>query len=449
MDILEQLQKELIITGEHQPRAVLWGLGGVGSISCTLRAISAADSSRKSEIAIQYAYWHRKTYPEQSIFWIHASNLERFCQSFSEIARERKIPGYEDPNADHLSLVKRWLNSELNGEWLMIIDNANDLETFFGVYAMTADSRTIESTSVRKYIPNCAHGALLVTTRNKFIRQKITRSRSLIKVDPINKTESAELFRRQLKGETIEPDTLEELMSELEGLPLALSQAAVFAQMNSLPLHEYLKLYKQSDETKIRLLSEFFGSDTVTATLMISLEHIKRTSPCAARILSLMAVLDRQGLPVSLISGEASDEIELVNALGTLKAFSLISSNAANDMFDMHGLVHLITRNWLRLNGEFEFWATSSLKLMWEKFPSGDYSALDTCDLYFPHAKAALSYVHLLTADDFSIAHLLLRISQYRHRRIRYDIASAFDNWSLSGVDFDLVYNVIDYYRLN
>jgi hypothetical protein len=32
MDILEKLQNELVITGDHQPRAVLWGLGGVGSI---------------------------------------------------------------------------------------------------------------------------------------------------------------------------------------------------------------------------------------------------------------------------------------------------------------------------------------------------------------------------------------------------------------------------------
>jgi hypothetical protein len=31
-NILKQLQNELVITGEYPKRAVLWGLGGVGSI---------------------------------------------------------------------------------------------------------------------------------------------------------------------------------------------------------------------------------------------------------------------------------------------------------------------------------------------------------------------------------------------------------------------------------
>ena len=42
-DILEQLKNELVITGEHQPRAVLWGLGGIGSVHHILQAISTTD----------------------------------------------------------------------------------------------------------------------------------------------------------------------------------------------------------------------------------------------------------------------------------------------------------------------------------------------------------------------------------------------------------------------
>jgi hypothetical protein len=42
-DIFERLEKELVITGEHQPRAVLWGLGGVGSRPYFPKAINASD----------------------------------------------------------------------------------------------------------------------------------------------------------------------------------------------------------------------------------------------------------------------------------------------------------------------------------------------------------------------------------------------------------------------
>jgi hypothetical protein len=123
--------------------------------------------------------------------------------------------------------------------------------------------------------------------------------------------------------------------------------------MNSLIVHAYLKLYKENDEMKMRLLSEPFeapGRDSVVpnlviATLMISFEHIKCTTPHAADILSLMALLDRQGIPESLIQGGVANRLELAKALGTLKAFSLISTNEVDDTFDMHRLVHLATRN--------------------------------------------------------------------------------------------------------
>jgi len=42
-DILKRLQKELAITSEHQPRAALWGLGGVGSGPYFLEASNATN----------------------------------------------------------------------------------------------------------------------------------------------------------------------------------------------------------------------------------------------------------------------------------------------------------------------------------------------------------------------------------------------------------------------
>src|SRR5579862_1380519 len=388
--------------------------------------------ARKSQIAIQYAYWHRKTHPECSIFWVHASSFDRFHQSFSEIARECKVPGFDDPKANYLVLMKAWLSSERCGKWLMVMDNADDADIFFGGDATIVDSGAVKAIPLRKYIPDCSHGAILATTRNKIVGQKLTRGRCLIQVLPMNEAESIELFRQQLKGEFLETDKLNELARELEGIPLALAQAAAFIQMNSLQLHDYLKLYKENDEIKMSLLSKPFeapGRDIevpnpVTATWMISFEHIKRTAPHAARILSLMALLDRQGIPESLIRGETTDRIELVEALGTLKAYSLISANKADDTFNMHRLVHLATRNWLRLSGVFDSWAMSCLKMMSKEFPSGEYGTLDTCDLYLPHAKIALSYKQLSLADGVSWAKLASRMSRYLQHRGHYNVAN-------------------------
>ena len=190
---------------------------------------------------------------------------------------------------------------------------------------------------------------------------------------------------------------------------------------------------------KTKLLSERFEApgrhlevpNLVIATFMISFEHIKRTTHHAARIHSFIALQDRQGISEQLIRGDAADQVELAKALGTLKAFSLISSNEADDTFEMHRLAHLATRNWLRLRGEFDSWATYCLKLMSEKFPSGEYRTLDTCELYLPHARAALSNKQLSSANDVYRAHLSYRISRYLQNLGNYNTASTLAEQAL------------------
>ena len=63
--------------------------------------------------------------------WIHASNPTRFEQGYRDIANKIPIPGREDPKADILQLVCAWLSDRRNGQWLMILDNADDDNVFF------------------------------------------------------------------------------------------------------------------------------------------------------------------------------------------------------------------------------------------------------------------------------------------------------------------------------
>jgi hypothetical protein len=42
------------------------------------------------------------------------------------VAGECKVPGFDDPKANYLALIKAWLSSERSGKWLMIMDNSLD-----------------------------------------------------------------------------------------------------------------------------------------------------------------------------------------------------------------------------------------------------------------------------------------------------------------------------------
>jgi hypothetical protein len=65
-----------------------------------------ANYFRKTQLAIKYAYWLHAKQPDISVFWIHASNIERFHYSFMELAQQLQIPEADSPKVDILALVK-------------------------------------------------------------------------------------------------------------------------------------------------------------------------------------------------------------------------------------------------------------------------------------------------------------------------------------------------------
>ena len=162
-----------------------------------------------------------------SIFWVHASNSERFSQSILRIAQECKIPGHNDSKADKSALVKNWLQGNNCHSWLLILDNADDYEMFFSPPKTKANRP--HSTPLGAdgrlggYIPECSHGSILVTTRNKQAAVKLTRNSGLIEVEKMTPTESSQLVIKKLEDDNLDHSQVALLTSRLENLPLALA----------------------------------------------------------------------------------------------------------------------------------------------------------------------------------------------------------------------------------
>jgi hypothetical protein len=85
----------------------------------------------KSQLALQYAHSIRDASPQTFVFWVHASNRARFEEAYRDLADRLQLPGRTDPKADVLPLVSKWLRDEANGRWVMVLDNVDDVETFF------------------------------------------------------------------------------------------------------------------------------------------------------------------------------------------------------------------------------------------------------------------------------------------------------------------------------
>ncbi|PTB40369.1 hypothetical protein M441DRAFT_459641 [Trichoderma asperellum CBS 433.97] len=394
-EILEILKDQLGHTRQasstSQARASLYGLGGTG----------------KTQIALEYVFQLQKTHPTVSVFWIHASSAARFRQAFASIAREYDIPGYAEPKADMPLLVKGWLEEKDHGEWLMVIDNADDMQLFSGQPADTATSpsKATDEKNLARYLPECAHGTILITTRNKQVGVRMTKGQQPIEVLRMNEAESAQLLRAKLKDISTTITELSTLSSQLEHLPLALAQAAAFIQETSITVHKYLQLLRNSDKDIVHLLSKEFetvGRDTeapqaVAQTWMLSFQQIEQQHVLASELLSFMSMLDRQDIPAQFISyyaeqagnGVPRGEIELIEALGILKAFSFVTEETSGS-FDMHRLVQLVTRKWLTSRGTIGRFGTEALKTVSEMYPFGKYETRTKCAAYLSHANAVL-----------------------------------------------------------
>src|SRR5947207_6859804 len=112
-------------------RVALVGLGGVGYVCTKLHPSACTNTeSRKSQLAIEYSYVIREKSPMIWVFWVHASNATRFEEGYRRIAERVGIPGWENRETDILKTVNNWLSNEANGQWLMIVDNADDASIF-------------------------------------------------------------------------------------------------------------------------------------------------------------------------------------------------------------------------------------------------------------------------------------------------------------------------------
>lgn len=116
-----------------------------------------------------------------------------------------------------------------------------------------------------------------------------------------------------------------------------------------------MSLLTDQEEDIIDLLSEEFEDDRryhninnlVVTTWLILFEQVRYHDPLAANYLSFIAYIDAKDIPQSLLLLGASRKKE-TDAIGMLDAYSFIIRQSSGLAFNLHRLVHLATRNWLR-----------------------------------------------------------------------------------------------------
>lgn len=385
------------------------GLGGVG----------------KTQVALEAAFRIRDKHKDCHVFWVPAIDISTFENAYREIGRALKIHGIDDTQADVKQLVQVAL-SRCNHKWLLIIDNADDVDLFFNP----------NKAALSNFLPFSLLGSILFTTRNGEVGQKLDiRRESIIYLPEMNRPEAVDMLQKGLSAhQTSDKQSMIRLLDFLADLPLAIKQASAYMVKTGIGVAKYLEYCSSSDEHLIGLLSKDFedrarykstgARNPVATTWLISFNDISRSKPLAAKYLQHMSLLAEKDIPKHLLP--LDDELEAYEAIGVLRAYAFISERADEGSYDVHRLVRLVMQNWLVKEGGLKICSTSVMQRLSIAYPHPDQANKDVWSKLLPHATAALKYqehssdMNARLKVMYDVSHSIYLLGRYKDSEQRW-----------------------------
>lgn len=300
---------ERLAAGSVMAVVAAHGLGGIG----------------KSQLALEYAHRHWGDY--DLIWWVSADSPLLIVTGYGRLAPHLGI----DVGADQEAVVGAVL-AELGrrDRWLVVFDNAE------------------QASDVAPYRPGGGAGHILITSRNPVWGAIATP----LAVDELD-LEEAVAFLLQRTGSSDE-QAAAALAEELGRLPLALAQAAAYAEQVPLSLADYLDRYRRRHTELLARGQPLDYPDTVATTWQLNFEAVIATSQAAIQLLQIAAFLAPEPIPLDLFSerpgllptdlaAAASDELAFDEAIGALYRYSLVARDRGG--LRLHRLVQAVARD--------------------------------------------------------------------------------------------------------
>ena len=387
------------------------GLGGIG----------------KTQTAVEYVYRHRQDY--EVVLWSGANTRETLVADYAAIASLLDLPEKNaQDQGEAVAAVKRWL--ENNSNWLLILDNADEIEI------------------AEEFIPMCETGHVLLTTRAHAIGT-VGESNALEKMSP--KEGAIFLLRRLrkvkkdegLKSATPEICAQAEALSTLvDGLPLALDQAAAFIEETPSTLEEYQTLYQSERQELLKRRGKLAEDHpSVTVTFSLAFKKVADANPAAADLLRVCAFLEADSIPEEIfregakqlgdaLSSAAESSLALTDAIREAARFSLLRRQPEGRTLSLHRLVQAVLKDEME-EVDKRLWAERAVRAVNEVFPVVEYSNWPLCNRLIPHAQLLVSLIEEYNLDLPEAARILNRAGYYLRARTQYTEAESLLKRSL------------------
>jgi hypothetical protein len=399
------------------------------------------DNFRKTQIALKFAQSMRN---RLSVFWIRADRFTNFAADYVQILKEvdpDSVVQYQNADLhDILQQIRRKLESTPD-EWLLILDNADDLDAFLG---RSTSGNTNEIFSISTFLPR--HGRLLITTRDRRFQGTVAAAADGMIVGPMSEDEAVDLLLQSIPGHLIRDQhgsiaEAQQLVEVLDNLPLAIAQAAANILEQQLTLAEYVSFYQdkkqrmglmQTPAHDFQTTDPRNASQSVNVTWQISFDILKEQHPLSATLLIYIGCFHWRNIPRAPLKHlpEFRDLAEASFIQLTKKPLnlSLIDEEEAQPGFVeymVHPLIHERVLGQLT-TGELQNYLEPLVDLFSTLFPLVEQKGDSTWSLAVylaPHAVHILELCdeHRFRSKSFSI--LVLRLSRFFGNLNRFGIA--------------------------
>ena len=317
-DVLDMIFRELNKDG-GQRCVALCGIGGIG----------------KTQIPLEYTYEHREDYAY--VFWISGADHAQLLSGMGEIARTVGCARTENLK-EAARKVLQWLRE--TNDVLIIIDNLDDMNIIEG------------------WLPDLLAGHTIITTRVSTGDIPAVR----VEVTEMTRENSIKFLLLHLKN----PDPREEICREagkivdaLDGLPLAIDQAAVYIGHPE-NIFRYLTVFQTQRQRLLSMkLSSALYNHSVATAWILSFQRLQDTSQSAAELLQYLAFMNLDEIPVSYLTAGATalppslqealeDGGKCSKIVRSLEETGLLRVFGDRDKLRIHRLVQAVVQDRLR-----------------------------------------------------------------------------------------------------
>ena len=363
------------------------GMGGVG----------------KTQLAAELAYRRRERY--DVVHWVRGEETATLLAGVAALVEQPGLPDLPELPADatvaeRANVARAWL--ETHARWLLIIDNVD------------------EPDAVRPLLPRIGAGHLILTGRTAVGWGPWA---GVVELDVLV-PESAAAFLAERSGDP-DAEAANALAQELDGLPLALEQAAGFiAETGSLTLRQYLDLYRERARELLATGRPADRTDTVSTTWSLSLERLEERAPAGLTLLELASFLAPDDVPIDLLAEHAeslpedlahtlSDPLSQVETVRALRRHGLIKGSPG--ALSMHRVLQRVIRDSLEPE-EAAGLAAAAVDFLADAQPNDvqlDVSCWPLCQRLLPHILHASTTAEGLGVAAHSTVLLLDRAATY------------------------------------